>query len=134
MNSVYYTYTNIGYTIDEANVQSKFIYAYEQASKFQLSPMVPARHAGINLRPYPRVSGSEVLFLLRWLLRPVSGTGHRVPALPGGEQTDKRLSTPVRTAQPLCVEADPFVQGEILEDKSVGHRNNLERKSRGLAR
>lgn len=68
------------------------------------------------------------------MLRPVDGTDHRVRALPDGEQTDERLSTPVRTAQPLCVEADPFVQGETLEDKSEGHRNNLERGSRELAR
>lgn len=92
-----------------------------------------------KLRLYPRVSGSEVLCLLLWcdwarLLRPVDGTDHRVRALPDGEQTDKRLSTPVRTAQPLCVEADPFVQGETLEGKSEGHRNNLERGSRELAR
>lgn len=97
------------------------------------------RQPGKKLCHYPRVSGSEVLCLLFWcdwaqLLRPVVGTNHRVRALPDGEQqTDQLLSTPVRTAQPLSAEADPFVQGETLEDGSKGHRNYLERRSRELA-
>lgn len=66
-----------------------------------------------------------------WLLRPGDA---QMRALPDGKQINKSLSTPVRTAQPLCVEGDPFVQGETLEEKSVVHRKNLERRSRELAR
>lgn len=87
---------------------------------------------------YPRVCGSEVLCLLSrsgWarFLRPV-GTGHRVCALTDREQhTDNPLSTSARTAQPLSPEADPFVQGETLGDRSKGCRNDLEWRSRELA-
>lgn len=87
----------------------------------------------------PRVCGSEVLCLLSrsgWarFLRP-AGTDHRVCALTDGEQhTDNHLSTSARTAQPLSPEADPFVQGETLEDGSKGCRNDLEWRSRELAK
>lgn len=95
----------------------------------------------VKLHHYPRVCGSEVLCLLSWsgwarFLRPV-GTDHRVCALTDGEQhtdTDNPLFTPARTAQPLSAEADPFVQGETLGDGSKGRRNDLEWRSRELAK
>lgn len=56
-------------------------------------------------------------------------------ALTNGEQhTDNPFSTSARTVQPLSPEADPFVQGETLEDGSKGCRNDLEWRSRELAK
>lgn len=48
--------------------------------------------------------------------------------------TNNPLSTPARTAQPLSAEADPFVQGETLGDGSKSRRNDLEWRSRELAK
>lgn len=93
----------------------------------------------VQLYHYPRVCGSEVLCLLSqsgWarVLRPI-GTDHSVCALTDGEQhTDNPHSTSARTAQPLSPEADPFVQGETLGDGSKGCRNDLEWRSRELAK
>lgn len=56
-------------------------------------------------------------------------------ALTDGEQhTDHPFSTSARTVQPLSPEADPFVQGETLEDLSNGCRNDLEWRSREPAK
>lgn len=93
----------------------------------------------VKLYHYPRVCGSEVLCLLSrsgWarFLRPV-GTDHRVCALTDEEQhTDNPLPTSSRKAQPLSPEADRFVQGETLGDGSKGCRNDLEWRSRELAK
>lgn len=48
--------------------------------------------------------------------------------------TNNPLCTSARTAQPLSQEADPFVQGETLRVRSKGHRNDLEWRSRELAK
>lgn len=99
----------------------------------------PSQVSQVKLCHYPRVCGSEVLCLLSrsgWarFLRPV-GTDHRVGALTDGEQhTNNPLCTSARTAQPLSPEADPFVQGETLGDGSKGRRNDLEWRSRELAK
>lgn len=90
----------------------------------------------VKLHHYPRVCGSEVLCLLSrsgWarFLRPV-GADHRVTDRE--QHTDDPLSTSSRTVQPLSPEADPFVQGETLGDGSKGRRNDLEWRSRELAK
>lgn len=50
------------------------------------------------------------------------------------QHTDDPLSSSARTAQPLSPEADPFVQDETLGDGSKGRRNDLECRSRELAK
>lgn len=52
----------------------------------------------------------------------------------GKQHTDDLLSTTTRTVQPFSPEADPFVQGETLGAGSKGCRNNLECRSRKLAK